>query len=74
LNGGPLDGQILPLDDAETDRLVLPYSETQLVYLRSGDPSHTGADDGPTEVAFRFAEKEDDLVDDGGYDEDQKDR
>lgn len=69
LNGGPLDGQVLPLDDPETDRLVLPYSETQLVYRRDGEPTRTGSDDGPTEVAFRFAENEDDLVDDGGYDD-----
>lgn len=61
LHGGPLDGQIIPLDDETQDTLILPYSETQLRYLREGDATNTGAHDGPTQVAFRFVESEDDI-------------
>lgn len=61
LHGGPLDGQIIPLDDEAQDSLILPYSETQLTYQREGDVANTGAHDGPTEVAFRFIESEDDI-------------
>jgi hypothetical protein len=38
LHGGPLDGQVLPLDDETQDSLILPYSETQVVYERAGRP------------------------------------
>ena len=61
LHGGPLDGQILPLDDETQGSLILPYSETQLTYQREGDAANTGAHDGPTEVAFRFLDSEDDI-------------
>lgn len=57
LNGGPLDGQVLPLETPDLEQLILPYSEGQLVYDRDGDPAHTGEGDGPTEVAFRFTEE-----------------
>ena len=59
LHGGPLDGQILPLDDIDQETLIVPYSETQIIYRRDGVPTRTGADDGPTEVSFRFVESED---------------
>ncbi|MFF2633784.1 response regulator [Microbacterium sp. NPDC058021] len=62
MQGGPLDGQLLPLEDPEMDRLILPYSETQVVYERAGAPENTGSDDGPTEAVFRFVEAEDDIV------------
>lgn len=61
LHGGPLDGQIIPLDDADQDSLILPYSETQLTYRRAGEPSHTGEHDGPTEAVFSFVESGDDI-------------
>lgn len=61
LHGGPLDGQIIPLDDEAQDSLILPYSETQLTYQREGDAENTGAHDGPTEVTFRFVASEDDI-------------
>lgn len=61
LHGGPLDGQIIPLDDAEQDMLVVPYSETQVSYRREGEAQNTGDNDGPTEVAFWFAEASDDI-------------
>jgi len=64
LHGGPLDGQIIPLDSAEQDALILPYSETQLTYRREGDAANTGEHDGPTEVAFWFVESGDDIVPD----------
>ncbi|WP_345750637.1 response regulator [Microbacterium rhizophilus] len=57
LHGGPLDGQVLPLENDDLEQLILPYSEGQLVYDRDGGPEHTGDDDGPTEVAFRFTEE-----------------
>jgi hypothetical protein len=55
LHGGPLDGQIIPLDDAD-DKLIVPYSETQVVYNRRGEPQNTGSDDGPTEIDYWFDE------------------
>ncbi|MET0673634.1 MAG: response regulator [Microbacterium pygmaeum] len=61
LHGGPLDGQLLPLDDSELDRLIVPYSETQVVYERKGDLEKTGENDGPTEAEFWFVESEDDI-------------
>ncbi|MCR2814129.1 response regulator [Microbacterium sp. zg.Y1090] len=61
MHGGPLDGQMLPLDDPDMDRLILPYSETQVVYEREGAPENTGDDDGPTEAVFRYVESQDDI-------------
>jgi hypothetical protein len=61
LHGGPLDGQLLPLDDADLDRMIVPYSETQVVYERRGDLERTGDHDGPTEAEFWFVEAEDDI-------------
>jgi len=61
LHGGPLDGQLLPLDDSELDRLIVPYSETQVVYVRKGDLERTGEHDGPTEAEFWFVESQDDI-------------
>jgi len=61
MHGGPLDGQMIPLDDPEMDRLILPYSETQVVYERQGAPENTGDDDGPTETVFRYVEAQDDI-------------
>nr|WP_315267212.1 response regulator [Microbacterium lemovicicum] len=59
LHGGPLDGQVLPLESPDLDSLIVPYSETQVVYERKGDLENTGADDGPTEAQFWFIESED---------------
>ncbi len=61
LHGGPLDGQLLPLEDPQLDRLIVPYSETQVVYERKGSPEKTGEGDGPTEVAFWFIESQDEI-------------
>ncbi|WP_426325031.1 response regulator [Microbacterium sp. E-13] len=61
LHGGPLDGQLLPLEDPELDRMIVPYSETQVVYARRGEPAHTGEHDGPTEAEFWFVEAENDI-------------
>ena len=61
LHGGPLDGQVLPLDDESQDRLILPYSETQIVYERAGAAENTGESDGPTSAEFHFVEAEDDI-------------
>ncbi|EIC08717.1 hypothetical protein HMPREF1529_02986 [Microbacterium sp. oral taxon 186 str. F0373] len=61
LHGGPLDGQVLPLDDESQDRLILPYSETQIVYERAGAAENTGEGDGPTSAEFHFVEAEDDI-------------
>ncbi|MGL3151282.1 response regulator [Microbacterium sp. A82] len=62
LHGGPLDGQVLPLDDAEQDSLIAPYGATQIIYRRNGDAINTGTSDGPTEVAFWFVESSDDIT------------
>ncbi|SFI36853.1 MULTISPECIES: hypothetical protein [Microbacterium] len=61
LQGGPLDGQVIPIDDETQDRLILPYSETQVVYTRDGAPENTGEHDGPTQATFRFLEAQDDI-------------
>lgn len=60
LHGGPLDGQIIPLD-AVDDKLIVPYAETQVVYDRRGEPTHTGAHDGPTEIEYWFDESLEDI-------------
>lgn len=61
LHGGPLDGQIIPLDNVEDDKLIVPYSETQVVYNRRGSAQNTGDGDGPTELDFWFDESLDDI-------------
>lgn len=61
LHGGPLDGQLLPLEDPELERLIVPYSETQVVYERKGTLEKTGEGDGPTEAAFWFVEAQDEI-------------
>ncbi|WP_395638295.1 response regulator [Pseudolysinimonas sp.] len=58
LSGGPLDGQIVPLD-AETletvdDELVLQWEQGQLIYRKAGAAVNTGENDGPTTVPYRF--------------------
>lgn len=61
LHGGPLDGQVIPLDDESQDTLILPYSETQVVYERSSGLENTGEGDGPTSGDFAYIESEDDV-------------
>ncbi len=61
LHGGPLDGQIIPIEDAD-DKLIVPYSETQVVYNRRGDAQNTGESDGPTEIDYWFDEALEDLT------------
>lgn len=61
LHGGPLDGQILPLEDTELTTLIVPYSATQVVYERKGELLNTGDHDGPTEGTFWFVEAADDI-------------
>lgn len=55
LSGGPLDGQIIPLDSEDQTELIYPYTEGQVVYRRVGALENTGTDDGPTQAEFRFA-------------------
>jgi len=61
LHGGPLDGQIVPIEDAD-DKLIVPYSETQVVYNRRGELQNTGASDGPTEIDYWYDEALEDLT------------
>lgn len=61
LHGGPLDGQILPLERAELDSLIVPYGEGQVVYRRGGALENTGSSDGPTEAGFWFIEATDEI-------------
>lgn len=56
LQGGPLDGQVIPLEPGVTDSIIVPYGEGQLVYQRSGDALNTGEGDGPTESVFAYVE------------------
>ena len=62
LRGGPLDGQILPLDDTEQEELIVPYGTTQVISQRRGEPPGTGQGDGPPEVQLWFADASDDIV------------
>lgn len=61
LHGGPLDGQVLPLESPELDSLIVPYGEGQIVYRREGDLENTGTTDGPSEAEFWFVEATQDL-------------
>jgi hypothetical protein len=61
LTGGPLDGQVLPLDDDTDDSVIVPYGEGQLVYRRSGALENTGTDDGPSQATFAFAGATEDI-------------
>lgn len=61
LHGGPLDGQVLPLDPAVDDRLIVPYGEGQLVYRRVGALENTGTADGPTAARFEYVEATEDI-------------
>jgi hypothetical protein len=58
LSGGPLDGQILPLqaDDLAQveEELVLPWDTGHVVYRKAGVAENTGEHDGPTTVPYRF--------------------
>jgi hypothetical protein len=55
LSGGPLDGQIIPLEtETPDDELTLPWDSGHLLYKRAGDAENTGAHDGPTTVPYRF--------------------
>ena len=56
LSGGPLDGQVIPLDDVVDDAYIASYGEGQIVYRRVGEDINTGAHDGPTEARFEFVE------------------
>ena len=69
LQGGPLDGQVIPLDDESQDTLIMPYSETQVVYERAGADENTGEGDGPTQAEFRFVEAQDDIDPDADDDD-----
>ena len=69
LHGGPLDGQVLPLDDETQGSLIMPYSETQVVYERAGAAENTGEGDGPTQAEFRFVEAQDDIDSDADDDD-----
>ncbi|WP_295012779.1 response regulator [uncultured Microbacterium sp.] len=60
LHGGPLDGQIIPLDDTQ-GRLILPYSESQIVYEQRGGEKNTGPHDGPTEIDYWYEEALEDI-------------
>ncbi|KDA06356.1 response regulator [Microbacterium sp. CH12i] len=62
LHGGPLDGQIIPLDDDADGKLIVPYSETQVVYHRKGEAQNTGTSDGPTEIEYWYEESLEDIV------------
>jgi len=61
LHGGPLDGQVVPLDSSISDSYIVPYGEGQLVYHRDGDEVNTGDDDGPTEQRFVYIEATEDI-------------
>ncbi|HWI32585.1 MAG TPA: response regulator [Microbacterium sp.] len=61
LHGGPLDGQLLPLESPELASLIVPYGEGQIIYRREGDLERTGQGDGPSEAEFWFVEATDEI-------------
>ncbi|WP_029145153.1 hypothetical protein [Microbacterium luticocti] len=61
LSGGPLDGQLIPLEPGVTDSLIMPYGEGQLIYHRAGRDVNTGDHDGPTEARFVYVEATEDI-------------
>lgn len=61
LHGGPLDGQVIPLDAEDAAELIVPYGEGQVVYRRTGALENTGHDDGPTSAEFSFAGATEDI-------------
>ncbi|WP_396657897.1 response regulator [Microbacterium sp.] len=61
LHGGPLDGQLLPLEQADLEQLIAPYGEGQIVYKRGGDLQNTGDHDGPTTADFWYLGSTEDI-------------
>lgn len=61
LSGGPLDGQVIPLEPNVDDSLIVPYGEGQIVYERQGADQHTGDADGVTEARFVYVEATEDI-------------
>lgn len=61
LTGGPLDGQVIPLENESDDTLIMPYSEGQLVYRRDGGLENTGDSDGPTQAVFAYIEETEEI-------------
>ncbi len=60
-HGGPLDGQLLPLEDADQDTFIAPYSEGQIIYRRRGGLENTGESDGPTQAEFHYEGSTEDI-------------
>lgn len=61
LNGGPLDGQVIPLDDEADESIIVPYGEGQIVYERRGALENTGDHDGPPEAHFVYVAATEDI-------------
>ncbi len=61
LTGGPLDGQVIPLEDDSDDSYIVPYGPGQLVYRRVGEFENTGESDGPSQAEYAFVESTEDI-------------
>lgn len=61
LNGGPLDGQVIPLDPSVGDSMIVPYGEGQIIYRRVGDLENTGPSDGPSAARFEYVAATEDI-------------
>ncbi|HPT94996.1 MAG TPA: response regulator [Microbacteriaceae bacterium] len=62
LNGGPLAGQVIPLDPTVGEQLIVPYGEGQIIYRRVGALTNTGPSDGPTAATFEYAGSTEDIA------------
>ncbi len=62
LSGGPLDGQVIPLEDATEDSLIVPYSEGQVVYRRDRDADGADDNDGPSQALFVYVEATQEII------------
>lgn len=59
--GGPLDGQVLPLEPGSGKELVFPYDAAQIIYRQVGEVTNTGPDDGAATATYRFVRTTGDL-------------
>lgn len=62
LHGGPLAGQVIPLDPSVGEQLIVPYGEGQIIYRRVGGLANTGPSDGPSAATFEYAGATEDIV------------
>ena len=56
LSGGPLDGQVIPLDETVDDAYIASFGGGEIVYRRVGGGTPTGPAAGPPAARFAYVE------------------